>query len=319
MQKTSQIVVACLLVLVIAVSNACAQVSHRFSDGANSVAAMIGSADFENSTYNVESLANEPHAIWPEGNESDSEDERERIETDRHDFTQSSTTVPRGFTQFEFGYTFFQKSGEVEVEDTHTTPELSIRYGLTEKVELRLRYNEVWQFAEQDRIGSEDLRIGFKVRISDQLAFRPESALEFRFAVPTGGVDFSTDEVEFGLDYTYGWKVAPRIKIYGSSDFSTNALGEFSFLPAEPTNEDFILYTQSIAIGTELTDRITAYSEFFVLFTDGFEDDEERPAFFNTGLDYYVTDDFVLDIRAGTGLNRDAEDLFFGLGGGFRF
>ena len=80
-----------------------------------------------------------------------------------------------------------------------------------------------------------------------------------------------------------------------------------------------MLYTQSVAIGTELTERVTAYTEFFGLFTDGFEDDEERPVFFNVGLDYYVSDNIVLDIRAGTGLNTDAEDLFFGMGGAFRF
>ena len=64
------------------------------------------------------------------------------------------------------------------------------------------------------------------------------------------------------------------------------------------------------------TDRTyhTVYNEIFGLLTDGFEDDEERPIVTNVGLDFYV-----LGIRAGTGRNRDAEDLFFGVGGGFRF
>ena len=252
-------------------------------------------------------------------NESEGEPERERIETERHDFTQSTTVVGGGTTQFEFGYTFFQGSGETEVEDSHATPELLIRFGLTEKIEFRLRYNQVWQFGEEDRSGSEDLHWAFKFRTSDQQDWRPESALELRFTAPTGGVDFSTDEVEFGLDYIYGWKITPRVEIYGSSGFSTNALGEFAFRPADPAGEEFILYTQSVAVGAELSDRVTAYTEFFGLFTDGFESDEERPVFFNVGLDYYVSDNVVLDVRAGTGLNADAEDLFFGMGGAFRF
>ncbi len=251
--------------------------------------------------------------------ESEGEIERERIETERHDFTQSTTVVGRGTTQVEFGYTFFQSSGETEVEDSHTTPELLVRFGLTEKIEFRLRYNEVWQFGEEDLAGSEDLHWAFKVRTSDQIGLRPESALEIRFTAPTGGVDFSTDEVEFGLDYIYGWKINPRVEIYGSSGFSTNALGEFAFRPADPAEEEFMLYTQSVALGTELSERFTAYTEFFGLFTDGFEDDEENPVFFNVGLDYYVSDNVVLDVRAGTGLNADAEDFFFGMGGAFRF
>ena len=251
--------------------------------------------------------------------ETEPEVERERIETERHDFTQSPTIVGRGVTQVEVGYSFFQNSNEVEIEDSHATPELLIRYGLTDKLEFRIRFNQVWQFGEEDRSGSEDIHLAFKVRTTDQLNLRPESALEIRFTAPTGGVDWSTDEVEFGLDYIYGWKLNSRTEFYGSSGFSTNALGEFAFRPIIPADEEFILYTQSFAIGTELTERVTAYTEFFGLFTDGFEDEEERPVFFNVGLDYYLSDNVVLDVRAGTGINADADDLFFGMGGAFRF
>ena len=301
----------CLLLSLFA-STAVAQVEYSFSDE-NNIASTRGFADqYSDFTENEE-------LNFDFDNGSESEPVRERIETERHDFTQSTTVVGRGTTQVEFGYTFFQGSGETEVEDSHATPELLIRYGLTEKVEFRLRYNEVWQFGEEDLSGSEDIHWAFKVRTSDQQGWRPESGLEIRATAPTGGVDWSTDEVEFGLDYIYGWKISPRVEIYGSSGFSTNGLGEFAFRPSAPADEEFILYTQSVAIGTELTERCTAYTEFFGLFTDGFESDEERPVFFNVGLDYYLSDNVVLDVRAGTGLNADAEDLFFGMGGAFRF
>ena len=275
----------CLLLSLFA-STAVAQVEYSFSDE-NNIASTRGFADqYSDFTENEE-------LNFDFENGSESEPERERIETERHDFTQSTTVVGRGTTQVEFGYTFFQGSGETEVEDSHATPELLIRYGLTEKVEFRLRYNEVWQFGEEDLSGSEDIHWAFKVRTSDQQGWRPESALEIRATAPTGGVDWSTDEVEFGLDYIYGWKISPRVEIYGSSGFSTNGLGEFAFRPSAPADEEFILYTQSVAIGTELTERCTAYTEFFGLFTDGFESDEERPVFFNVGLDYYLSDNVV--------------------------
>jgi len=311
MEKIIGSTTLCLLLSLFA-STAVAQVEYSFSDE-NNIASTRGFADqYSDFTENEE-------LNFDFENGSESEPERERIETERHDFTQSTTVVGRGTTQVEFGYTFFQGSGETEVEDSHATPELLIRYGLTEKVEFRLRYNEVWQFGEEDLSGSEDIHWAFKVRTSDQQGWRPESALEIRATAPTGGVDWSTDEVEFGLDYIYGWKISPRVEIYGSSGFSTNGLGEFAFRPSAPADEEFILYTQSVAIGTELTERCTAYTEFFGLFTDGFESDEERPVFFNVGLDYYLSDNVVLDVRAGTGLNADAEDLFFGMGGAFRF
>ena len=311
MAKITGLTTFCLLLSLLA-STAAAQVEYSFSDE-NNIASTRGFADqYREFTENEE-------LDFEFENGSENEPERERIETERHDFTQSTTVVGRGTTQVEFGYTFFQASGETEVEDSHATPELLIRYGLTEKVEFRLRYNEVWQFGEEDRSGSEDIHWAFKVRTSDQQGWRPESALEIRATAPTGGIDWSTDEVEFGLDYIYGWKISPRVEIYGSSGFSTNGLGEFAFRPSAPADEEFILYTQSVAIGAELSERCTAYSEFFGLFTDGFESDEERPVFFNVGLDYYLSDNVVLDVRAGTGLNADAEDLFFGMGGAFRF
>ena len=39
----------------------------------------------------------------------------------------------------------------------------------------------------------------------------------------------------------------------------------------------------------------------------------------NVGVDYYVTNNFVLDVRAGIGLSDDADDFFSGVGGGYRF
>ena len=246
-------------------------------------------------------------------------EKRERIETERHDFTQSTTTVGRGVAQFEFGYTYFSRDEGPGSEDSHATPELLFRYGLTEDLEFRLRYNNVWQFGEEDRNGAEDLHWAFKLRTTDQDDWLPESALEIRFTAPTGSNDWSTDDIEFGLDYIYGWKLSPAIELYGSTGFSTNALGEFAFAPANPADDDFILYTQSVALGVELTEQVSVYYEFFGLFTDGFEDREEAPIFFNIGVDYYVSADFVLDARIGTGLNPDAEDLFVGVGGAFRF
>ena len=42
----------------------------------------------------------------------------ERIETERHDFTQSATTVGHGVFQIESGYSYFSKQNEHEKEST---------------------------------------------------------------------------------------------------------------------------------------------------------------------------------------------------------
>ena len=70
----------------------------------------------------------------------------ERIETERHDFTQSTVTVGRGVFQIESGYSYFYKKDGEETESSHTLPETLLRYGLSEDIDLRIRGNYAWRF-----------------------------------------------------------------------------------------------------------------------------------------------------------------------------
>lgn len=244
----------------------------------------------------------------------------ERIETERHDFTQSTKTVGRGVAQVEAGYTYFYKDEHAEIEQSHTTPEMLLRLGLSDDIEFRLRWSYVWRFIDDDNNfdSGQDLNWSFKLGISKERCWTPESALEIRGTAPVGGSDWSTGRVEFGLDYIYGWELNERLTLYGSTGFGTNGLGDFSLLPEEPASDHFIVWSQSVAVGAELTERTTIYAEYFGLFSHALADDFSINVF-NLGVDYYVTDDFVVDVRAGVGLSPDTDDFFSGIGGGYRF
>jgi len=244
----------------------------------------------------------------------------ERIETERHDFTQSTKTVGHRVVQIEAGYSYFYKDEHDEIEQSHATPEMLLRLGLSDDIEFRLRWNYTWRFideAENDS-GGQDLNWSFKLGVTDQHCWIPESAVQIRGTAPTGGSDWSTKHVEAGLDYIYAWELHNGLTLYGSTGFGTNGLGDFSLLPEEPAADDFIVWFQSIAIGTELTERMTGYAEYFGVHSHALADDFSINIF-NLGVDYYVTDDFVLDLRVGTGLSPDSDDLFSGVGGGYRF
>ena len=243
----------------------------------------------------------------------------ERIETDRHDFTQSTKTVGRGVVQLEAGYSYFYNDDDEEIEQTHTGPESLLRLGLTEDIEFRMRWNYAWRFIDEgdDEDSAQDMILTFKLGMTAEDHLIPESALEIRGTVPTGGAAWSTTRVEFGLDYIYAWELAEGWELYGSSGFATSGLDDFSLLPDEPATDHFIVWTQSAALGVELTERTTMYVEWFGLFSYALEDDFGIGVG-NIGLDYFVTDDFVLDLRAGIGLTGEADDFFTGIGGGFR-
>jgi len=57
--------------------------------------------------------------------------------TDRPDFTESATAVPKDSWQLEFGYTFEKDNGLIN----HSLGELLIRFSPMEKLELRLGIN----------------------------------------------------------------------------------------------------------------------------------------------------------------------------------
>ncbi|MDF1840149.1 MAG: transporter [Rubripirellula sp.] len=244
----------------------------------------------------------------------------ERLETERHDFTQSTKTVGRGVVQLESGYSFFYKDHEEEIEQSHTFPETLLRIGLSDNIEFRLRYSYAWTFIDEaeNQQGSQDLVWSFKLGMTEECGLRPESALELRFTAPTGGSDYSTRRVEHGLDYIYSWELAEKWELYGSTGYATGALGDFGFTPERPAEDWFVVFSQSVALGVEMTERTALYAEFFGLFSDELEDDFSAVVF-NIGLDYYINDDFLLDIRVGKGLTPDSDDFFAGMGGGIRF
>ena len=244
----------------------------------------------------------------------------ERIETERHDFTQSTKTVGRGVIQIESGYSYFYKDEDGEIEGSHTLPETLLRIGLSEDIEFRLRYSYGWTFIqeEEDKEGAQDLIWSFKLGMTEEAGLIPESALELRFTAPTGGSEFSTERVEHGLDYIYGWELTEGMELYGSTGYVTSGLGDFGLLPEEPAEDWFVVFSQSVAFGIELTERMTMYNEFFGLFSDELEE-EFSIVVYNIGIDFYLSDDFVVDFRAGKGLTPDSDDFFTGVGGGYRF
>jgi hypothetical protein len=245
----------------------------------------------------------------------------ERIETERHDFTQSATTVGRGVVQIEAGYTFFYEDEDGERETAHTGPETMFRFGLSEDIEFRLRWDYAWVDGEvEDESGAEDLRWSFKLQITEQECgnWRPTSALEINSTVPTGGEAWTTGRVGIGLDYIYLWEVAEGTTIAGSTGFATDGFGDFGWIPPDQQADKSLAMSQSVALGFELTEASTMYVEWFGIFSHG-QSDEIVFEVFDVGIDYYVTSNFVLDVRAGVGLSDDADDFFSGVGGGYRF
>ncbi len=259
--------------------------------------------------------------------------ELEPIETDRHDFTQSPRTVGTGIVQIEGGYSYFYKDENRETEHSHTTPELVTRIGVTDDLELRLRWNYVWQFRNGDEDladfdSAEDIRYGGKLALTEHENWIPESAVRVIGSAPTGGSDFTTNSSQFGMDVVYEWRTEDDWSLAGSTGFGTDGVGEFSLAgfagealegaEGEGNGRDrFTAFAQSVALGVPLSERSELYLEYFGIYSRGLQN-EFTLNFFNAGFDFLITSDWVVDFRVGTGLNEQADDFFVGVGGAYR-
>jgi hypothetical protein len=272
----------------------------------------------------------------PEKKDNGNGAEPRRIETDRPDFSEASSTVGRGRIQLEAGYTFTRDRDGGTLLNNHSFPEALFRLGLfADWFELRIGQN----FSSETRgtrlgsrtdSGSEDLYLGVKLGLTEHKKWLPEMALILQTTVPTGAHALSAREVLPGMNLCYSWEVFKGlIEITGNSQF--NRAREpvrvgFPFTEEVPPTQavqmahPFVEFDQSLSIYYQLTRKWGAYTEGFAFFPMSALGPDMGPEYyFDGGFTYLVNDNFQLDIRAGVGLNRQADNFFTGAGFAIRY
>jgi hypothetical protein len=239
------------------------------------------------------------------------EEEERPLESDRPDFTEASSTVGHKTLQIEGGYTYTQAVGGDCSHNSHDLPELLIRYGVAERLELRV----AWEGMVFDRAtdpttgnvlnadGCSDMDLGFKYAITRQHAWLPETALIVGVSTPTGHPDQSSRQVDAEVNFLYGWDLNEKLSLYGSTGSNTT-VEQF---------DNLARFFQSACVGCELTNRLRVYNEWFALFPN--ESDDNRPEhYYDGGFTYLVTSNLQLDWRAGVGLSEVSDGFFTGCG-----
>jgi hypothetical protein len=258
-------------------------------------------------------------AAPPEG-ERREEREEEPIETDRDSFTPTTRTVGRDRLVFESAYSFLDNRGFPE---THSFPELLLRYGVAKRLELRLGWNHEVGGGGSDVSGSlgdesaepalggtgitREYRVayGFKAELTDQEAWRPESAFILQGLTPTGGDAKATQVV---ATYVFGWELPERWKADAAIRYSTGS----------EEGDHFGVWAPSVVLKVPLGERWNVHGEYFGLFSRGKEFDSVKH-YVSPGAHYLITQDLEVGVRLGWGLNDQAARFFMNVGGGWRF
>lgn len=238
--------------------------------------------------------------------------------TDRPDQTESTSVVPPGFVQLEAGWTVSGSSDEAEGERIHTLPEALVRIGLTRWLEARLAL-PTWTRTsarspdgspDPEEAGFGDARLGLKLGIVEGEGGAPSVALLAGTTLPTGEEGFGSERAD------------PFFRLAASGDPS----GRFSAgvnlglqwetesgpgpSAAAPDTQADWLYTAALGIG--LSEAIGMFVEGFGLV--GLEGSRPASHAVDGGFTLRLADNLQLDLRAGAGLDGDAEDWFVGAG-----
>jgi hypothetical protein len=225
----------------------------------------------------------------------------EPMVTDRPDFTESATIVPRGYFQLEAGFTV----EDADAVDVVQVGEALLRFSLDELWEVRLGFPSHLSVDTPggDLTGTGDASIGTKRYLGQITALNDAySAVLLSMSVPTAGGDFDSSSWQPDAVLALGWDL----------DGGWGLGANLGYTYADDGDERFSRLRGSLSLGVPLGSQLSAFAETYVF---NKESEAGSTAWYaDTGLTYRLTDDLQLDARVGFGLSDDTSDFFFGAG-----
>lgn len=246
---------------------------------------------------------------------------REEIETDRDSFTPATSLAPRGRLILESAYSFIDNRG---FKETHSYPELILRYGVNERLELRFGWNaevggggsevsgnagEGEAFEREDKVEREHtILYGAKFRISHQDRLLPRSIVILQGYTPTGGSEGVSTASQLFATYAAGWEFANRWRLDGAFRYGFDS----------EKGDRFNDWAPSVVLRVPVGERCAVHAEYFGVFTTKKERNINHQ-FFSPGLHALVTPDLEIGFRLGWGLNDQSARFFANAGIGWQY
>lgn len=242
--------------------------------------------------------------------------ENEPLETDRDSFTPATKTVGKHRSIFESSYSFIENRNAYE---THSFPEILCRYGITDRIELRLGWNYEVGGSSNSISGIEGLQelegpgleresrvlYGFKAMVTDQRAWIPQSSIIVQGYTPTSGLETAS---QVTLGYVFGWKLPNQWKLDAALRYGT----------AVAEGDHFVIWAPSAVLRVPLCEKWAIHGEYFGLFSEQQENNFTQH-YFSPGVHYLVTNNLEVGVRIGWGLNDQSSQFFSNVGLGWRF
>ena len=249
------------------------------------------------------------------------------INTDRSDFSDTPVSVGKGGTILETGFTYTCIRSVDSHTEIRTVPEVLLRVGITDELELRLKTLGYSMINQNDRttgqsgsiFGMNDLDLGFKYEIFQQKNWVPLTTLVTGILLPSGTNGVSGNSVQPHFNLINGWAI--RRYLFLKHQFGFDYLTQPSFSVAAPggSSSPYTLvghhsavdsYHSSISCLYQATQRIGGFVEWFTTYGPN----QPTTNYADTGIFIYLTPTVQLDCMIGSSLAASDDILFTKMG-----
>ncbi len=228
------------------------------------------------------------------------------IGTGRPSFGTGTTAVPVGRLQIETGV-LFTRDGD---DDSIALPNLLLRYGVHDRVEVRFGTSGIADALGDDRdFGDQlgDIRVGAKFEVfipgENDPAWLPKVAVQPSLKLPTGSAGAS-DQIDPAVQVAASWSINNETGLLFNADLFTNSI----------ETDTSTRFSASLLVARDLSEDWAVFGELIQNVDDTFSD----TTVFDAGVLYLLRDNLQLDAFVGVGLNDAADDVFVGGGVAFR-
>lgn len=238
--------------------------------------------------------------------------EPDRIQPDRPDAADSTSTVPPGALQIEGGVDYSRARVGGGPDETRLALGVMMRAGLTDRLEVRLDGEPLVRLrGAEDDIGHGDLTLGLKYRFLDarEESWWPSLGVLAFVKVPVAGGPIGSQQPDFGLVALAGLDLPWRL------DLDLNA-GLVAV--GQSRADDYLLQAVTAAsLSRAFGERWSAFAE--IVFASRAERGGRDTVGFDTGVVYLLTSRVALDAAVETSLAGPGPDYALRAGVSVRF
>jgi len=218
------------------------------------------------------------------------------IITDRPDQTESANTLDKGSLQIETGFLSSRDREKKKLLKQNLTPTNLFRYGITNKLELRLLTQFESQTTNKIKIsGISDLELGIKIELLKRKNLNREISFLSYLIMPTASDEMSLNSFGISNRMIFSHTLSDKTGLGYNLGYDYFGIGKGNL-------------TYTLVIGTSLTEKIGFFMEPYGKLVEF----KNLILNFDTGFTFLIKKNLQFDCSYGAGINNKIN--FFSVG-----